>query len=322
MSAGSPMLEYSGDGLGAVGGVADQFPRIAFGAAEQIKAGVVTIGFVAVFYNVFLDLGYKWLNDANWSHGPIIPLFSLWIVYYNWERIKDLRVRGAWVGLPVMLGGLILYEWSMWGAQFGYLRPFSMMVCLLGVIVLLCGIPVMRYAWIAWLFLFFAIPLPGRLYFQLTNPLRRLAAGVEAAVLSMIPGMQVERSGSVLECYRDGSLIGLVGVEDACSGMRSTITLCALGVAVTFMSDRPVWHRLIMIAMCIPIATLCNMLRVLITCGLYLYADPKYASGTYHTVLGLLMLLVAFGLLSGLGWMLNNIVVEEHETGAEAASAE
>ncbi len=292
--------------------------RIEFNAAAAIRAGVVALCFFAVFYNVFLDLQYTWIHDADWSHGWIIPLFSLWFLYQNWEKIRRMPVQGTWIGLPIMLGGLLGYLAALFGLiPYFYFRPVAMLICLLGIVIFLCGLPVMRYAWVSWAYLFFAVPLPKRLYFQLTDPLRRLAATVSAATLNLVPNLDVQRKGSILEYMYNGQF-GVLGVEDACSGMRSTITLCALGVAVAFMSDRPVWHRVIMVASCIPIATFCNILRVMITCVLYIFVDPEYATGTYHTALGLVMLLLAFGLFSGLGWVLNNLVVEEDEAEADA----
>ena len=292
-------------------------PRIEFGVGAQVRAAVVAACFVGVFYNVLLDLQYTWWHDANWSHGWIIPLFSVWFVHHNWERVRQLRVTSAWVGLPIMLCGLVLYWYSLWGVQIGYVRPFSMLICLLGVVIFLCGLPVMRYAWVPWAYLFFAVPLPKRFYFMLTDPLRRLAATAAATVLSLFPDLDIQRRGSILEYFHQGQG-GVLGVEDACSGMRSTVTLCALGVAVTFMSDRPWWQRTIMVAACIPIATFCNMIRVTITCVLHIYVGAEYATGTYHTALGLVMLLLAFALFSGLGWILNNLFVEETEASPAA----
>ena len=293
-------------------------PRIEFGAATQVRVGVVAACFVAVFYNALLDLQFTWRRDPNWSHGWIIPLFSIWFVHHNWERIKRVPVRLAWIGLPIMLAGLTLYWVSVFGVRIGYVRPFSMLICLLGVIIFLCGLPVMRYAWVPWAYLFFAVPLPKRFYFMLTDPLRRIAATSAAAMLSLFPDLDIERLGSVLE-YSYKGVFGVLGVEDACSGMRSTMTLCALGVAVTFMSDRPWWQRIIMVAACVPIATFRNVIRVTVTCVLHIFVDASYATGTYHTALGLVMLLLAFGMFSALGWVLSNLFVEEPTPSPSAA---
>jgi exosortase len=294
---------------------------IRFDRAAQVKIALLVGAFFAVFwaqldFNPAGGLGalvYRWVNEADWNHGPIIPLFSAYLVYVRWEQIRRCPVKHTWIGLPLMLGGLGLYEYSLSGMLVGYAQPLGMMICLLGMIIFLCGLPVMRYAWLPWIYLFFAIPVPKRQYFMLTDPLQRLAAAVACGVLNLLPRVHINRVGTMIEPYLSGAALPPLSVTDACSGMRSTMVLCALGVAVAFMSWRPWWQRVILIGSCVPIATFCNFLRVTITSIIHIYVDPKYATGTYHVALGLLMIVLATGLFLGIGWVLNNIVIEDSE---------
>jgi exosortase len=306
-----------------------QDERITFDRAAQVKAALVAAAFFAVFwdqldFNPAGGLGalvFRWVNEGDWNHGPIIPLFSAYLVYLRWDQIRACPVNHAWLGLPIMLAGLGLYECSLCGLLYGYAQPLGMLICLLGIIIFLCGLPVMRYAWLPWLYLFFAIPIPKRQYFMLTDPLQRLAATVACGVLELLPGVEIERVGTVIHPFltRTGVALPPLSVTDACSGMRSTMVLCALGVAVAFMAWRPWWQRVILIGSCVPIATFCNFLRVTITSILHIYVDPKYATGTYHIALGLVMIVLATAMFLGIGWVLNNIVVEDS---AEAEDSE
>lgn len=294
--------------------------RISFDRPDQIKAGLVALAFFAVFWPLLDinpagglgDLVHRWLHDLDWSHGWIIPVFSAYLVYQRWDVIRRQPVRHTWVGLLIMVGALLLYQWTLWGLHIHYIKLVSMLLCVLGIVIFLCGLPVMRYAWLPWLYLFFALPLPKRAYFAMTDPLRRLAATVASTVLDLDPSLDIQRLGSKM-IYTYKGTYGELDVADACSGMRSTVTLCALGVAVAFVSDRPWWQRLIMIASCVPIATFCNFIRVTITSVLHIYVDPEYAQGIYHTVLGLLMMALALAIFWGLGWVLSNLVVEVDE---------
>ncbi len=286
--------------------------RIEFDRTAQLKAGLIALAFVAVFWDLWPVLIHPWMHEADWSHGPIIPLFSAYLIYMRWDQVRRAPIRHTWVGLALMIAAVALYQYTIWGLRVGYIKPISMLLCLLGVAIFLCGLPVLRHVWLPWLYLLFAIPLPKGVYFALTDPLRRMAATVATAVLSLVPDLTIQRSGSTIEYFYQGQYDG-IDVADACSGMRSTITLCALGVAVAFMSERPWWQRIIMVAACIPIATLCNFIRVTVTCWLHIFVDPAYATGQYHTALGLVLLLVAFGLFSLLGWALSNLFVEERE---------
>jgi len=285
---------------------------ISFDRPAQIRAVLVGLAFFAVFYNVLLNLAYAWTHSADWSHGWLIPLFSAYLVHARWAQVRRAPPRFAWLGLPVILAALALYQYSLWGLRIGYIRPFSMLLCLLGIIIYLCGLPILRHVWVPWLYLFFAVPIPKGYYFQLTDPLRRMAAVVTTHVLSLAPGLDIEKVGSTIHYVYQGQS-GALGVADACAGMRSAMTLCALGVAISFVSERPWWQRLIMIASCVPIAIFANFIRVTTTCVLHIYVDPRYATGTYHIVLGLVTLLIAFGIFSGLGWILSHLFIEVPE---------
>lgn len=281
---------------------------IRFDRPAQIRAAIVGLAFIAVFYNVLLDLQYKW-RSPDWSHGYLIPFFSVYLVYLRWDKVRRAPVRHTWVGLLLMIAALLIYQYSVWIFPISYAQRTSMLLCLLGVIIFLCGLPIVRHIWLPWLYLFFAVPIPKGAYFSLTNPLRQMAALVATNVLDLFPSLDIETVGSTIHYIYQGQS-GALGVADACSGMRSTMTLCALGVAVTFISDRPWWQRAIMLASCVPIAVLANFIRVTTTCVLHVFVDPKYASGTYHTALGLVTLLIAFGIFAALGWFLKNLFVE------------
>ena len=93
--------------------------------------------------------------------------------------------------------------------------------------------------------------------------------------------------------------------------MRLLMAFVALGVAMAYLHERPIWQRLVLLASTIPIAILCNVVRVTITGLIYILWDPRYAQGMYHDVLGLLMLPLAFGLYGLMAWFMGNLFVEE-----------
>lgn len=307
-------------------------PAIRFDVPARIRAVIIAALFIAVFWELFDfiptdfsswnglgKLTNQWFSDADWSHGPLIPLFSAYLVYINWDRIKRCPIRHAWVGLPVLIAGLAAYCATLAGPAgplpFQAFKPLAMMLTLLGIIVFLNGVPVMRYALVPWLYLFFAIPLPKRIYFEVTTPLRSLVAWVTAKVLSVVPDLYIRADVAVID-YDYNGRIGKIGVVDACSGIRGLITLLAIGVAVAFLTPRPWWQRLVMIVMCGPIAMFCNFLRVIATAVLQIFVDSKYAEGSYHMALGLVTLGIGFGLFSALGWALQNLFVDSDEDDA------
>jgi hypothetical protein len=113
--------------------------RLDFKWPARIKAAVITVAFFLVFWQLldFIppDLGelvYAWTHRLDWSHGPLIPLFSAYLIYAKWDDLRRCPIRYAWLGLPLLVGGLVGYLSALWFVPFGYAKPLSMMITLLG----------------------------------------------------------------------------------------------------------------------------------------------------------------------------------------------
>lgn len=258
----------------------------------------------------------QWLTNPSWSHGFLIPLFSLYFLHQNKEAILAIKEpRPSWiVGLLSLLFFLALHPVNVVMLKFMYGKPLTMIAVIGSVVLFLGGWRMLKYTWLPVAYLFFAVPLPGRLYFQITNPMRQLASQVAAIILSLAPGIEATAKGSIIDVIRNGVKMepGL-DVADACSGMRLVMAFVALGVAMAYLHWRPIWQRLILLASTLPIAILCNIVRVTITGYIYILGNPKYAQGIYHDMLGMLMLPLAFVLYGGLAWLMSNLFVDEDD---------
>ena len=102
-----------------------------------------------------------------------------------------------------------------------------------------------------------------------------------------------------------------LNVAEACSGMRLLMAFVALGVAMAYVHARPIWQRLVLVVSTIPIAMMCNIVRVTVTGFLYVFVNPKYTHGIYHDALGVAMLPLALGLYSGVAWFMSSLFVDE-----------
>jgi len=258
----------------------------------------------------------QWFTNPSWSHGLLIPLFSLYFLNQHKDEILAIRQpQPSWrVGLPLIVFFLILYPVNLVMLKFMYGNPLIMIALLGSVVLFLGGWRILKYAWLPVAYLFFAVPLPGRLYFQLTNPMRQIASQVAAVVLSMVPNLEAQATGSFINVvYKGVTMEPGLDVADACSGMRLVMAFVALGVAMAYLHWRPIWQRLILLGSTLPIAILCNIVRVTITGFIYILGNPKYAQGIYHDMLGMLMLPLAFILYGGLAALMENLFVDEDE---------
>lgn len=267
------------------------------------------------FYRLF-----RYWQDPDWSHGFLLPLFCLYLVHAKRSELLTGDHRGSLFGLPLMILAGAGYAIAI-SRQYGYPQPLSILCMLAGLVLLLRG---WRSLWLTAFpiaFLFLAIPPPTRLYRAFTQPLQQLAAIVSAFVLQVFPGVRdITRQGFNLEFYMEDGTDGGFAVAGACSGMRSLMAFVALGLAMAYVTRRPLWHRVALAVLVVPVAISCNILRVIVTGSFQMYGHSELASGTPHTILGLLMFALGFMMYSVILWGLDHIFVEETEGDADRES--
>jgi exosortase len=291
-----------------------------------------------LFRHEIRDIVRLWVIDPSWSHGFLIPLFSLYFINrrrndilgleYVGDPLLDLlrgrrptglspgQTRANYLGLFLLLILLAFYVFNVVSpAGYAYLRPMSMIAALGAVVLFLGGWRLIRCTWLPIVFLVFAVPLPRRYYVSLTMPMRHLAARVAAVLLNLVNDLEATAKGAIIEVVYEGQqLEPALDVEEACSGMRLLMAFVALGIAMAYLHYRPMWQRTILLLSTVPIAVFCNVVRVTATGFIYVLVGPSYTQGIYHDVLGLAMLPVAFGLYGLLAWFMSSLFIEEEET--------
>jgi len=261
------------------------------------------------------QVGYlvrQWVEDPSWSHGFLIPLFSLYFVNQRKKEILAGQSQPSIVGLLLLIACLIFHPLNVVQFRIAYFESLTVVAAIGATVLFLGGWQLLRLTWLPVLYLVFALPLPARLYRDVTIPMRIFAADIATAVLDAVPDLQAKANGVVIDVVFRGRVMDPpLNVAEACSGMRLLMAFFALGVAMAYLHDRPFWHRIVLLLSTLPIAILCNVLRVTVTGLIYVLWDPAYAQGIYHDMLGLLMLPVAFGLYGLLAWFMMNLFVED-----------
>jgi exosortase len=253
----------------------------------------------------------RWISDGNWSHGWLIPIFSVYFLYTRRDQVVRAVPNPTLWGVPILLGSLFAFFFYAWWRRFAYPQAITIVPTIIGLVLLMGGWNVFKVVWFPILFLALAVPLPHRTYFELTTPMRILASQASAAILPwLIPGLHTEAQAVVIDYMVPGRPAGQLNVEEACSGMRLLMAFVTLGIAIAYLGDRPIWQRLVLVVACLPIALFCNIVRVTVTGYLSISGHQDLAQGTAHQLLGLAMLVLALGLFSLLGYVLNHLFVE------------
>jgi exosortase len=283
------------------------------GLHSYIKILIIGVLFWWTFRYEIERIVFKWISDPSWSHGFLIPFFSLYFINQRKKEILTLRSRPNYVGLFFLLCCLLFYilNMSIPSLRATYIRQVLMVTTLGTIVFFLCGWQMVQYTWLAVFFLIFAIPLPQGYYIRLTMPMRKLAAVIATALLNLVGGLEASVSGVIIDVFYKGKhMEPALNVAEACSGMRLLMAFLALGVAMAYLHYRPIWQRMVLLASTIPIAIFCNIVRVTVTGFIHVFIDPKYAQGFYHDILGMGMLVLAFGLYYFIAWFMSNLFIE------------
>jgi len=277
-----------------------------------IKIGIIAGLLGMLFRNELRFVVRGWLADSSWSHGFLIPLFSLYFINQHKQDILSLRTRPNYIGLVLLICGILFYPLNLVHLQYGYLSSIDMIATLGAVVLFLGGWCLLKHTWLPIAFLVFAVPLPERYYKALTIPMRGWAATAASALLNLVPNLEASARGVVIDVFYKGKAMEpALDVAEACSGMRLLMAFVALGVAMAYLHRRPLWQRIVLLASTVPIAILCNIVRVTVTGFIYVLINPMYAQGIYHDILGLTMLPLAFGLYGLLALFMSSLFVDD-----------
>lgn len=282
------------------------------GVHTYIKIALLAAAVYSVFRIEIYSIVFQWVTNSSWSHGFLIPFFSFYFINQKKKELLTLKSGSNYLGLGLLICCLVFYWLVLFVYKFGYLKPLVIIPTIGSIVLFIGGWKLIKYTWLPIVYLVFAIPLPTRIYDVLTIPMQKLASAVAAQLLNLVSGLEAEASGTIINViYKGVELKPALDVAQACSGMRLLMAFLALGVAMAYLHYRPMWQRLILLASTVPIAILCNIVRVTATGFIYILWDPIYAQGIYHDMLGLLMLPLAFGLYGLLAWFMSNLVVDE-----------
>jgi exosortase len=259
-------------------------------AVGNWQIAVVAIVLGLLYGPTLARLTVQWWSDPNFSHGILVPLFSVYLLWQRREPLEALPMQPAWSGMAVLALALALLAAGILGAEL-FLARVSLLLAIAGLAVWFWGWNHLRATLFPWAFLFLMIPLPALVFNQLTLPLQLLAARLATTILQAV-GIPVLRDGNVLHLPAMS-----LEVAEACSGIRSLFSLIALALIYGYWSDRRVWMRIALFAAAVPIAVLANAFRIVGTGLCVQYWSPDRAEGFFHAFSGWMIFLISFGLL-------------------------
>jgi len=274
------------------------------------KTGIVAALVACLYFPILSRLVAQCWNDANWSHAFLVPAFSLFLVWRQRDELaRQTPDPSAW-GLPILVWAMGVLIVGVLGAEL-FLSRISLLILLAGMIVSFLGWRYFRPLLFPWAFLILMIPIPDILLNQIAFPLQILASKTAAILLPLV-GVPVLREGNII------TLPAMpLEVAEACSGIRSLVSLITLAVVYGFFTETSKRVRVLLVVASIPIAVVANSLRIVGTGMLAQYWDPSKAQGFFHEFSGWLIFLVSLAFLAGLHRILrlaNTAKARPHES--------
>ncbi len=274
-----------------------RLPAVAPARPSWWKAVVIAGVLLWLYMPTLAHLVSQWWNDPNYSHGFFVPLFSAFVIWQERNKLSGLNPRPSWAGLLFLGFGLCVLIVGQMGAEL-FLSRLSLLIVLAGLIVLFLGWNFLRALIFPWAFLLLMIPVPAIVFNQITFPLQLLASKVASTTLPWM-GVPVLREGNVIVLPAMA-----LEVAEACSGIRSLMSLTTLAVIYGYLMERKVGVRVLLAGASIPIAVAANSLRIVGTGLLVQYWDPEKAQGFFHEFSGWLIFVVSLVML----YLLHHVV--------------
>ncbi len=304
----------------------------AFGTKSLWRILAIFSAIALTYATVLSRLGEAWWADENYSHGLLIPLI---IGYIIWSQRERLALAAQSPATFLGLAAVVLAMLSLWAGTAGaelFIQRMSLVLMLVGVVLYFWGFRLLKLLVVPLFLLVLAIPIPAILFNKVAFPLQLFASRCAVGAMSFFD-IPVLRQGNVIELMPLGALeTKKLEVVEACSGIRSLMTLVTLAVVFAYFThprggssangepptggSSQIASRLrkygilrssVIVLSAVPIAILTNALRVSGTGVLAHYYGTQIADGFFHSFSGWVIYVVAFVMLFAVGWLMDRI---------------
>ncbi len=268
-------------------------------ALPLVGLSICAVLLAILYYPVLVLLVDDWIRLPDFSHGFLVPIISIYLV---WEKRKQLAqpTHPDNLGLLILVFGLVLLLFGRLAAEI-FTQRFSMLIVIAGIVLFLLGRKHLKTVAFPLLLLVLMIPLPSILLQKITGPMQFFASSCAAGTLEIL-GIPVLREGNIIHLSNTS-----LEVAEACSGIRSMISLFTLGVLFAYFTKSVAWQRVLMVLACLPITIFVNAFRVSLTGVLAHYFGPAAAGGFFHEFSGYVLFLLAGALFYAVHLLLSKL---------------
>ena len=251
-----------------------------------LPISILILCFALLYQHVIIKMVQDWLADDNYSHGFMIPFITAYLIRQRKDDLSNLQIRPADTGIIILFSGLLIFFIGTIGTELFTMR-FSMLIVIYGLIIFLKGFEFGKIVLAPVVYLIFMIPLPAIIWNKIAFPLKLFATKMAVSTINLLH----------IPAYREGNIIHLnnttLQVVDACSGMRSLVSLLALSAAFALIANYSKIKKWALFLSAIPVAIFLNIARLTFTALLTQYFSPQLAQGFLHELSGIVVFIFA-----------------------------
>ena len=254
------------------------------------------------------DLLIAWQTDDDYSAGQLVPLVVVFLLWRERKAIRECTLAPCWWGgIALIFLAEVAWTYGMLSLRFSPGR-YAILLTVAGLVLLVAGWQVFRRVLWVLLFLFLMVPLPTCVHNLVSGPLQRLAT-TGSVVLLEVFGVSVSQQGNVVMLNGNTPL----AVAEACSGLRMLMAFIIVAAFIAYMVKRPRWQKAVLLASSIPVAVICNMVRIFATAVLMVYVSAETGQKFFHDFAGYVMMPIAVLLLFGELSLIDRIILPDSE---------
>ncbi|MBN1805947.1 MAG: exosortase/archaeosortase family protein [Sedimentisphaerales bacterium] len=285
--------------------ISDRHQTSGYPLSFILIASAIVIVILLAYWSTITDLFTEWQENDDYSAGQLVPLIALFLIWHERHKLKKCSLKPCWWAIAIII---LAQTAKIFGLVFMFesAERYALVLTITGIVLLITGWQTFRtVSWIV-LFLFLMVPFPGRIHNLISGPLQRMSATGSVFLLEAF-GAKVSQQGNIVMLNEKIPM----AVAEACSGLRMLIAFIIVTAFITYMVKRSPRQKMILLLSSIPVAVICNILRICITAALYMLVSSEVAEKFFHDFAGLAMMPAAVLLIFSELWLLDKLTLPE-----------
>ncbi|HEG44557.1 MAG TPA: exosortase [Phycisphaerales bacterium] len=268
--------------------------------AAAIMGSILMTVFVWSYWQVIADLWHIWMGSDEYSSGMLVPIIAAYILWSRRQKLSCCKIGPCLYAAFIFVAAQLMRAFGLY-YMYSSAERLSMVVSFISIILLIGGVSLFAKIWPVLLFMCLMLPLPVSVHSAVMLPLQNMATSSAVFCLEVF-GLTVTRQGNLIH-LNDVT----VAVSEACNGLRMVMAFFVITALLVLLVKRTWWEKLIVLVSALPVALICNSVRLTVTSIVFMFIDGRRWEGLFHDFGGYAMMPLAITILVAELWLLDKL---------------